>query len=111
MNELVPIATPKHPKEFEVIIYQSMVQHSLRWDLVDHHAAGRSQVVDYLKGVQLIRNVLCRAKICYQIIAAARCGWSIVEIQIEWDAPSAAINIDRRILEPQPVPKFPGRWS
>src|SRR5262249_25336392 len=76
--------------------------------MVDHYATKCRQIMNYLKGLKLIGNMLCRAEICHKLEALSQLSWYFVKVQIEWNATGAAIDVDARIIKSKPLPNISG---
>jgi hypothetical protein len=74
--------------------------------MMDHDTAARCQIVDDLKGVELVGNVLGRAEIGHQLIFAQRVVGNRIAIEIKGYADRAAVYVDRGVVESQPAPKL-----
>src|SRR5262245_4179695 len=74
-----------------------------------HHEAARcSEVMNNLECVQLVRHVLGGSEIRDEIVFRLDVGRHAVVVQIERNAAGTAIDVDGRVIEPQPLPKRAG---
>src|ERR1700722_6363778 len=105
MEPGVTVAPRQHPKELWIVIDEAVICHALCWKRVHHDATKPGKIMDNLKCIQLIRDMLGRAEIGYKLIFSYGVRGRRIVIQIERDAAGTAIDIDRRILEPKPRPK------
>src|ERR1700681_1706875 len=103
MNEFISITPCQQPEKLWVIIDQSMIEHSLRWEFMDHYAVQRRQVVNDLKSIELIGHMLGGSEIRHQVVFAFVLRRDAVKIQVERNALGTAVDIDGSVLEPEPV--------
>ena len=88
-----------------------MIEHSLRWEFMDHYAVRRRQVMNDLKRIELIGDMFGGSEIRHQVVFACMLRRDAVEIQVERNAPGTAVDIDGSVLEPEPTPKISSERS
>src|SRR6516162_1589420 len=83
-----------------------MVEVTLGRQMMHHNPTYCSEIMDNLECIQLIRDVLCRAKIRYEIVFVFLFVRHVVVVKIERDGTGAAVDVDRRIIKTEPSPKL-----
>src|SRR5215207_5707587 len=81
-----------------------MVQKPRRWNVVQHHTSGPYQIVEDFEGIQLIDDVLCRAKVGGQMVSVSEVQGHAVKIQVKRKN-VLPLNIDSKVFISQRLPE------